>query len=120
MSHSFALVLKRFQKAPLISARAGEQLEERWRTLNLILFLTLVAFGLGYLIHINALATRGYTLRDYQKKKVLIQKENEKLQLQMIESQSLGTVQKKIETMQLVKSDSVGYLKNKQAPVAIR
>ncbi len=49
-----------------------------------------------------------------------IQKENEKLHLQMVESQSLGTVQKKIETMQLVKSESVGYLKNIKNPVAIR
>lgn len=120
MSPSFQTLVQKNKSNPRCMERRGDKGSERQKLINTVLFLTLVVFGLGYLIHINTVSTRGITLRTLQKKKIVYQKENEQLGLHIIESQSLNSVQKKIDTLQLVRSEKIEYVTAHTPSVAVR
>lgn len=87
--------------------------------MNIWVFLTVLVFGVGYLIQINTLATKGYSIRSLEKEIVQKQKENDKLQAQIIGAQSLSALQNRIDTLQLVESHNVQYIEPAR-PVAAR
>ena len=82
--------------------------------------MTVLIFSVVYLVQVNSLATKGYAIRELEKKIASNQKENERLQMQIVEAQSLGTLQKRIDALQLVKSDRIDYIKPSQSAVALR
>lgn len=90
------------------------------KKLNSALLLTVFFFGLLYLVQVNALATRGYAIKDLEKQIVFEKKRNEQLQMQIIEAQSIGRIQKKIEDMKLVRSESIDYITSSARTVASR
>ena len=76
--------------------------QERQLQMNIWVLLTVLVFGVGYLIQINTLATKGYSIRSLEKHITQKQKENERLQVQIIEAQSLTALQNRIDTLRLV------------------
>ncbi len=87
---------------------------------NMALLLTVFLFGILYLIQINSLATKGYGMRSLEKKIIQQKKDNEKLQTRLIEAQALGALQQKIETIGLVRSDTIDYVKDGHPVAALR
>ena len=87
--------------------------------MNIWILLTVMVFGVGYLIQINTLATKGYSIRNFEKQIVQKQKEGEKLQAQIIQAQSLTALQNRIDTLRLVASHNVEYIESAR-PVAAR
>lgn len=81
--------------------------------------LTVLILSVVYLIHINTLATRGYAMKELDQHIADLKKQNERLQLDIIESQSMGTLQKKIDEMKLVRADHIDYIEPGVASVAV-
>ncbi len=88
--------------------------------LNSVLLLTFGLFAVLYLVQVNVLATKGYAIKDLEKKIALQKKENERFQMKIIEAQSIGRIQKKIEDMKLVRSEQIDYLTSSARTVAAR
>ena len=93
--------------------------QERRLQMNIWVLLTAVVFGVGYLIQINTLATKGYSIRNLEKQIGQKQKENERLSAQIIEAQSLTALQNRIDTLKLITSHNVEYIESAR-PVAAR
>lgn len=72
--------------------------------------LTLALFSVVYLISVNALATKGYEIKELERGIAAQKKENERLQLEIIEKQSMASLQKNIAELGLVSSDKVQYI----------
>lgn len=86
---------------------------------NTLLLLTIGFVGVLYLVQVNSLSTKGYTIKELEKKISETQKEQEVLQMRIVEAQSLGQLQQKIDTLGLIKSERVDYIKPAQI-VAVR
>lgn len=93
--------------------------QERQFQMNIWVLLTVLVFGVGYLIQINTLATKGYSIRSLERQIAQKQKENERLQTKIIEAQSLTVLQNRIDALRLVQSKSVEYIEAAR-PVATR
>lgn len=72
--------------------------------------LTLAAFFVVYLVQVNTLATKGYTIRELERKIVAQKKDNERVQLETIEKQSMSALYKKIAELGLVDAGRIEYL----------
>lgn len=72
--------------------------------------LTVLILSVVYLVHVNALATRGYAMKELDHHIADLKKQNERLQIDIIQSQSMGTLQKKIDEMKLVRADHIDYI----------
>lgn len=81
--------------------------------------LTLALFSVVYLISVNALATKGYEIKELEWDIVAQKKENERLQLEIIEKQSMASLQKKIVELGLVSSDKVQYIASSAAVAVV-
>lgn len=86
--------------------------------INTSVLLTVLLFGVLYLQQVNALSTKGFAIKSIEKKIAYQKKENEKVQLRVIEAQSLGSLQKRIEGLKLVRSDRVNYITSTSQSVA--
>lgn len=85
-----------------------------------VVLLTLALFSVVYLISVNALATKGYEIKELERGITAQKKENERLQLQIIEKQSMSSLQKKIAELGFVSSDSVQYITPSAAVAAAK
>jgi len=90
------------------------------KTLNRMLSLTILVFGVLYLIQINFLATRGYVMKDLEKRIEVAERENSALQMKILEAQGLGNLQAKIDALGLVRSERIEYITGKEAGLAAR
>jgi Tfp pilus assembly protein PilN len=72
----------------------------------LVLFVATIG---GYLYQVNSIATKGFQSRDLEKQIFALQQENEKLQLSLIEMQTMPILMKKIEKLSMVPVDKVTF-----------
>lgn len=84
---------------------------------NVVLVLLIVVFGLGYLIQINGMATKGYQIRDLEDRISELQQEKADLQLEALSLQSMGKVQEKVDNLGMVLANEAEYLM--PTPVAV-
>lgn len=119
MPHRLKKIQHTFQAMQRCADSVMSASQERALQMNIWVLLTVLVFGVGYLIQINTLATKGYSIRSLEKQITQKQKENERLQAQIIEAQSLTTLQNRIDTLRLVKAHNVEYIESTR-PVASR
>lgn len=72
--------------------------------------LTLAAFFVVYLVQVNTLATKGYAIRELERKIAFQKKDNERVQLEIIEKQSMSALHKRIAELGLVDAGRIEYL----------
>lgn len=72
--------------------------------------LTVAACALVYLVSVNALATRGYAIKELEHEIAAQKKENEQLGLEIIEKQSMVNVQQKIAELRFVPAGQIRYI----------
>ncbi|MBI4252959.1 hypothetical protein HY623_02125 [Candidatus Uhrbacteria bacterium] len=72
--------------------------------------LTIAVFSLVYLVQVNTLATKGYAIRELERDIAIQKKEYERLQLDIIERQSMGALQERIAQLGFVPADRIDYL----------
>ncbi len=85
-----------------------------------LLLLTILFFGVVYLIQINFLATRGYVMKDLEKQIASAKKENDAMNIRMLEAQGISKLQGKIEALGMVRSDSIEYLATQETVAVVR
>ena len=106
------------------TAHVSEQQKQihtlKQKTVNSMLFLTCIVFGVLYLIQINFLATRGYVMKDLEKQIAVVQKENNALNMKILEEQGLGSLQGKIDALGLVQEGRIEYIASQEAGLAAR
>ncbi|MDO8571993.1 MAG: hypothetical protein Q7R79_04910 [bacterium] len=120
MSIGFRHLKTAYSRTPIVRERQSAILKDRQIFVNTLLLLTVFLFGILYLVQINSLATKGYGMRTLEKQIAQQKKENEKLQTRLIEAQALSTLQKKIETIGLVKSENIDYVEGGHSVATLR
>lgn len=103
-----------------VSEQQNSMHAAKQRSINKLLFLTLIVFGVLYLIQINFLATRGYVIKDLEKKIVSVKKENSALNMKILEAQGLGSLQAKMNNLGLVRSERISYIAGHDVGLAAR
>ncbi len=86
---------------------------------SLMLALTL-AFGVLYVIQVNAASTKGFTMRDLEGSNQILRRENDKLTAEIDRLRSLASVSEREVFLGLVKLRGVTYLKAGTPEVALR
>jgi cell division protein FtsB len=71
-----------------------------------------------YLAQINSLSTKGFEMRELQKQITMLQAENEKLELQMLDMQALSSLVERARSLQLVASSDVRYISGANTALA--
>lgn len=120
MSIGFRRVKEQFIRTKAVADHCAQGSRDQQKKINVALFLTLCVLSVLYLVQVNTLATKGYTIKDLQKKIAFQQKENERLQMKNIEQGSLGTLQQKMDGLQLVRSDKVDYISPSTSVAVLR
>ncbi len=84
---------------------------------NTTLTVMTILFGVGYLVLMNGLATKGYQIKDLEQHIAVLQDENSDLKVQTLSLQSLDSVKQKVDKLGLVAVTNVEYLS--PTPVAL-
>lgn len=87
------------------------------KTINIVLTALVFVFGLGCLLQANGQATKGYQIKELEKKIADLRQEKSDLALDTLSLQSLGRVKEKLADLNLVGAGNSEYLQEK--PVAL-
>lgn len=88
---------------------------------SLVVLVTLVFGALFvYLLEVNSIAAKGFKVRDLEKNIQLIEEENEKLEVAVVEMQATSRLVERIQKLGLVAVDKVEYFGGAGTVVAQR
>lgn len=79
-----------------------------------------VVVGISYLMQTNGSATDGYKIKDLEKRSAELKQENEKLNLEYIELQSMANVVDKVSNLSLVAIGDAEVVSPMASAVALR
>ena len=79
-----------------------------------------VVFGLLYLVEINSISTKGYDINDLEKNVRLLERENEKLEVEIASFSSMNSIQTRLQGMNFVPADDIKYVSVQNGAVARR
>lgn len=77
---------------------------------NLVLGSLVFLLGIGYLLQINSLATRGYAIKDLEERVEELKQEKSDLELESLGLQSMSAVQDKVNDLGMVVVKNSDYL----------
>jgi len=104
-------------------ARKGSFASGRMQISSVSLAFVLIAVificGAFYLFQVNSIATRGFEVRELEKKIQELGKENKKMEIQEVELRSMYNIEKASKELNLVDSREVTYIEIK-GPVAMK
>lgn len=86
-------------------------------SLQFITVIILAALALLYLVQSTQSASKNYKFRELEDKKIELQQENERLQIESTRLKSLNEIKSKTQDLQLQQNNQVNYLPNGQALV---
>jgi len=91
-----------------------------YKSYNFRLFLLIMLFVLGaaYIWQVNSVATRGYYLKELERKVEILEERNARLEVEATQLKSLTRVETLGREMGLVKIDIVNYLTTDDGSVA--
>src|SRR3989344_5824814 len=78
--------------------------------LNIFLAALIVVLGVSYLIQTNALATKGYQIKELENKVSDLRQEKSDLELVALSLQSMGSIKNKVNSLEMVSAGEAGYL----------
>ena len=90
------------------------------RVLRVFMVALTLAFGVLYVVQVNAASTKGFTMRDLENNNQALQQDNEKLAAEIDRLRSLSSVSERQAFLGLVKLQNVSYLKAGTGEVALR
>ncbi len=85
---------------------------------RILLFIALIFVGLAYVWQISQVSTQGYYLKDLEKQISILEKQNEKYNLEAAQLSSLPRINNEIIRLGLVKNDKIVYLNDALEVVA--
>lgn len=86
--------------------------EHRTLRLNLVLLVLIVLIGVGYLLQINSLGTRGYQIRQLEVKLKQLEAEHKNLEVQASSLQSINRIEQEAKKLNFVPTGNVTYIKD--------
>lgn len=90
--------------------------------LGFVIFMMLtgiIASGAFYLYQVNSIAVQGYEMKKVENRIQVLEKENQKLKIQEVESKSMYNIEKSTEDLNLVSSLEISYIEVK-GPMAMK
>ncbi len=120
MSNVFKQLKAKFIKTSSIEHHKLLASQEKNYKINLLLLGCILITGALYLVEINGLSTKGYKIRELERSITVLQEENEKLSVAAIESRSMATLEKKINSFGMVASDKLSFVENNNVAMASR
>lgn len=91
--------------------------QKSWRA---ILVVAIVAVGFSYLVTVVGISTRGYKIRDLERRIDTLKLENKKLNLTVAEMQSPARIDEWVKTSGMVAASTVQYVSSITGTVAVR
>ena len=79
-----------------------------------------VAFGVLYIVQVNAASTKGFAMRDLERGNQELRRENDRLGAEVNRLRSLSSVQERETFLGLVKMNDVTYIKAGGSEVALK
>ncbi len=87
-------------------------------TLQVLVLTAMVVVGISYILAVNTNATVGFDLKDLENQRDQLQRENQDLELQATQFQSLSVISEAAKKSQMVEVDRVQYLPSVGSGVA--
>lgn len=87
-------------------------------SLRITFFIMLILIGLTYVWQISQVSTQGYYLKDLERKISILEKQNERFNLEAAQLSALPRIDKEMVRLGLVKYDSIVYLTDSTEVVA--
>ncbi len=91
--------------------------EKFWRVVILGLIL---AFGLSYIVQVNAASTKGYQMRNFIDDNEVLRQENDRLAAEIDRLRSLSSIEEREVFLGLVKLQDVRYVSAGTSEVALK
>jgi len=88
--------------------------------LNIVVIVLILVMGTMYLVQVNRATTKGYQIRDLEKRINKIEESNQKAQLEIAELQSLDSIEQRMEKLGMVPVDRIHYVKIPGTSVAVK
>ncbi|MFA6105049.1 MAG: FtsL-like putative cell division protein [Patescibacteria group bacterium] len=85
-----------------------------------VLVVSLIILIVGYIFQVSSLTTGGYEIAKLQEQTAQLSSENEKLRSEIASYQSMSSVEKRLETLGMVKANNVQYIDLNDSIVAKR
>ncbi len=89
------------------------------KNLVIVFFILISVVGLLYLVQINALATKGYKIKELEERVSDLRDKNKGLELQITELRSSERISREVENLEMVAVSRVEYLRANGTSVAI-
>jgi cell division protein FtsL len=80
------------------------------KILNILIIFALLFAGGLYLFQISSLATKGFKIKDLEKKIETLKEQKEKIELEIADLQSTNKVQERIKNLNMVLTTKVSYI----------
>ena len=90
------------------------------RVLRVFMLALTLAFGILYVVQVNAASTKGFMMRDLEQNNQDLRRENDKLSAEIDRLRSLASVSERETFLGLVKLQNVTYIKASADEVALR
>ncbi len=90
------------------------------RVLRVFMLALTLAFGILYVVQVNAASTQGFTMRDLDKANQTLRRDNDKLVAEIDRLRSLSSVSERETFLGLVKLQNVTYIQAGNSEVALR
>lgn len=88
--------------------------------LRAVLLIVLLLVGFVYIWQMSQVSTQGYYLKDLERQVSILEKRNEKLQLEASRLKALPQLEEKVKQLGMVKNDTVYYLSQRLEAVAFK
>ncbi|MEK7618822.1 MAG: hypothetical protein AAB416_01105 [Patescibacteria group bacterium] len=118
MTVDFKQLKNKLHRSAIVQRQKASASKDRTVRINATLLLTVLVVSVWYVVHVNALATKGYTIKALERKITELKSDQERLQIENIEAGSLSSIQKRIEPLRLVAGNRIDYIAVSQ-PVAV-
>ncbi|MFH1286226.1 MAG: hypothetical protein ABII02_00555 [Candidatus Magasanikbacteria bacterium] len=79
------------------------------------LIVCIVVFGVLYLFQTNAVSSRGYELSDLESQIESLEKETQKLEVEISKYRSMESIQERLEGMEMVVAGNIDYVAQRSA-----
>lgn len=86
---------------------------------NALIFSLVMVIGIAYIAEVNRASTRGYQMRDLEKRIDVLSVENEQLEYQVAAKESVDHVTANLRMLGMVPVDRVAYTSTGGASVAV-
>lgn len=118
MSKFFSLI--KLNSRPHQIKKGGRKIKFSSRILSIILILLIFFLSIFYLLQITQASTKGFKIKELEKKISDLKQTNEKLEFEITHLESIQNIQKLSEELGMVKAEEVEYLEPIMAGVAVK